>query len=126
MNVLGIHDSSAGPAVAVKSPPHLDARLPDFVDEKFLKGQEGRSRPNMPLAGFIRSVETLGAWAGASLLATLRIKGILEIERDIYLQYGLAGARKDAADVSVVAQKNLAPDMPKAGERVSWTLGAWA
>ena len=126
MNGLGIYDSAAMDAAATKLPPHLDPRLPDFVDEKFLKGQEGRTKPNVPLAGFVRSIETLGAWAGASLLATLRIKGIVEIERDTYLQYGLAGARKDATDVSVVAQKGLAPTMPKAGERVSWTLGAWA
>ena len=125
MNKLGIHDASTVNADEVKL-PHLDPRLPDFVDEKFIKGQDGRSRPSVPLAGFVRGVDTLGAWAGASLLATLRIKGIVEIERDTFLQYGLAGARKDAADVGVAPQKGLGPAVPKAGERVSWTLGAWA
>ena len=126
MNALGIDQPPAVNAVPAMLSPHLDLRLPDFVDEKFLEGQEGRTKPIVPVTEFIRSVETLGAWAGASLLATLRIKGIVEIERDTYLQYGLAGARKDPADVSVVAQKRLIPSMPKAGERTTWTLGAWA
>ncbi len=105
--------------------PHLDRRLPDFVDEKFLKGQEGRSKPAVSLAGFVRSIETLGAWAGASLLAAIRVKGIVEVDRDIYLQYGLAGARKDAAEISVVARAGLTHPVPKVGERTGWTLGAW-
>ena len=106
--------------------PHLDPRLPDFVDEKFLKGQEGRSRPAVTVAGFVRSIETLGAWAGASLLAAIRIKGIVEIDRDIYLQHGLAGARKDAAEVSVVSRAGFAQPVPRTGERTGWALGAWA
>lgn len=105
--------------------PHLDPRLPDFVDEKFVKGQDGRSRPFVPLAGAVRGMDTLGAWAGASLLAALRIKGIVEIEKDMFLQYGLAGARKDT-DVSVAPQKGFGSAMPKGVERVNWTLGAWA
>ena len=107
-------------------PPHLDPRQPDFVDEKFLKGHEGRSKPAVVLAGFVRSIETLGAWAGASLLASMRIKGIVEIDRDVYLQYGLAGARKDAAEASVVARGGLSHAVTKAGDRTGWTLGAWA
>ena len=105
--------------------PHLDPRIPDFVDEKFLKGQDGRSKPVVPVAGAVCGMDTLGAWAGASLLAALRIKGIVEIEKDMYLQYGLAGARKDT-DVSVAPQKGFGTAMPKGVERVNWTLGAWA
>lgn len=37
----------------------------------------------------VRGVETLGAWAGASLMATLRVKGAHEVEREDFLKSGL-------------------------------------
>lgn len=37
----------------------------------------------------VRCVETLGAWAGASLVASLRVKGVQEVERDEFLRHGL-------------------------------------
>ena len=37
------------------------------------------------VSGVVRGVETLGAWAGASLLANIRIQGIVDIEREAYL-----------------------------------------
>ena len=39
--------------------------------------------------GMVRGVETLGAWAGASLVANLRVKGVQEVERDEFLRHGL-------------------------------------
>lgn len=44
--------------------------------------------------GVLRGVETLGAWAGASLMASMRVKGMYEIERDEYVKSGL----KDLGD----------------------------
>lgn len=123
LNATGAYGLSPVEAETAKALPHLDPRIPDFVDEKLLKGQGVRTKPMQPLAGCIRGVETLGAWAGASLLATLRIKGIVEIDRDVFLQYGLLGARRDA---DAAPQKGLGSAMPKAGERANWTLGAWA
>ncbi|KAK3066753.1 hypothetical protein LTR53_016759, partial [Teratosphaeriaceae sp. CCFEE 6253] len=36
----------------------------------------------------VRGVETVGAWAGASLVASLRVKGVHEVEREEWLRGG--------------------------------------
>ncbi|KAF1917672.1 actin-domain-containing protein [Ampelomyces quisqualis] len=79
------------------------------------------------LGGIVRGVETLGVWAGGSLVAQQRIKGVVEIERERYLQHGLQGASREK-EVSVVQQRqSMGPGLAKgAGERASWTLGVWA
>ncbi|CAO2650038.1 Nn.00g013300.m01.CDS01 [Neocucurbitaria sp. VM-36] len=79
------------------------------------------------IGGVIRGVETLGAWAGASLVAQQRIKGIVEIERESYLKDGLLGASREK-EISVIQQRqSMGPGMAmKGGERASWTLGVWA
>ncbi|KAF2267167.1 actin-like ATPase domain-containing protein [Lojkania enalia] len=83
--------------------------------------------PTCSVGGVIRGVETLGAWAGASLVAQLGIKGIVEIERERFLQHGLQGASREK-EVSVVPQRqSVGPGVGRgAGERASWTLGVWA
>jgi hypothetical protein len=101
----------------------------DVIDQKLahLSLRNG-APPSCLVGGTIRGVETLGAWAGASLIAKERIKGIVEIERERFLQYGLQGATKEK-DVSVVPQRmSMGPNVGRgsAGERVSWTLGVWA
>lgn len=95
---------------------------PDEIGDKLRRDQQkGSHKPE--ISGVIRGVETLGAWAGASLLANLRIRGVVDIDRDTFLQHGLAGARREA-DVNVGPQKN----MPRAGmgDNRGWTLGGWA
>lgn len=83
--------------------------------------------PTCLVGGTIRGVETLGPWAGASLVAQQRIKGIVEIERDRYLKDGLQGSSREK-EVSVIAQRqSMGPGLAvKGGERASWTLGVWA
>ena len=85
--------------------------------------------PACSTGGTVRGVETLGAWAGASLVAQLRIKGIVEIERERFLKDGLFGANREK-EVSVVPQRqSMGPGAVvgrAAGERASWTLGVWA
>lgn len=39
--------------------------------------------------GVVRAVETLGAWAGASLVGAMRIKGVVEVEREEFVRSGL-------------------------------------
>lgn len=39
--------------------------------------------------GVVRGVKSLGAWAGASLVAGLRVKGVHEVEREEFLKHGL-------------------------------------
>lgn len=94
---------------------------PDEIGDKLRRDQQKGSKPE--ISGIIRGVETLGAWAGASLLANLRIRSVVDIDRDTFLQHGLAGARREA-DVSMGPQKN----MPRAGmgDNRGWTLGGWA
>lgn len=103
------------------SPASLAPQTPDPIEEKIRRGQDKRTKPTV--SGFIRGVETLGAWAGASLLVSLRIKGVVKIERDAFLQYGLAGARRDA-EASAAPQKAM--PRPSIGGQSGWTLGPWA
>ena len=97
----------------------------NFVDEKLQREREKESKP--AVSGVIRSVETLGAWAGGSLLANLRIRGVVEIERDSFLQHGLAGARKEV-ETNITQQKGFGTGIARGGmaDRSVWTLGAWA
>lgn len=39
--------------------------------------------------GVVRAVETLGAWAGASMIGAMRVKGAVEVEREEFLRSGL-------------------------------------
>ncbi|KAK4695740.1 hypothetical protein P7C71_g2070, partial [Lecanoromycetidae sp. Uapishka_2] len=98
---------------------------PDLIEEKLRRDQNKGTKPTV--SGVIRGIETLGAWAGASLLGNLRIKGLVEIERDAFLQYGLAGARRDQ-DSNIANRKSMAGSMPALGgvEKGVSGLGIWA
>lgn len=126
------------PSVAEDGKPSA-SEAPQVVDEIDLKLMRQAEKFVKPLvAGVVRGIETLGAWAGASLFGGLRVKGVVAVERDAFLQYGLAGANKrdsgPAAGVAGMgaARKSYAgADVTgKAGgidgERSGWTLGAWA
>ena len=120
--------STAGETMKEASEGKLASSMPqdpNFIDEKLQREHEKESKPTV--SGIIRSVETLGAWAGGSLLANLRIKGVVEIEKDSFLQHGLAGARKEA-ETNIAQQKSYGGGMVRGvmpAER-GWTLGAWA
>ena len=93
----------------------------DFIEEKLQKQHAKEALPNVQ--GELRQVDSLGAWAGASLLTSLKVKGSVEIEREKFLQHGLAGAHRDA-DISVVPQRTGGPSR-SGGDRTSWTLAGW-
>lgn len=77
--------------------------------------------------GSIRGIESLGAWAGASILAGLKIKGIVEVEKDKFLQHGLWGAGRGVHSSVETRKSSMASGTTKgAGNRSSWNLGAWA
>ena len=104
----------------------LEPQVPDPIEEKLRRNEAKLSKPTV--SGEIRGVETLGAWVGASLAAALKIKGIVEIERDSYLQHGLSGAKRDA-ELSVVQQRQgFGTGVSRTGgaDKTPWTLGAWA
>lgn len=107
---------------AIKSiPASLAPQIPDPIEEKIRREHDKGTKPT--LSGVIRGVESLGAWAGASLLVSLRIKGVVQIERDAFLQHGLAGARKDA-EANTAPQKAM--PRPSIDFQSGWTLGPWA
>lgn len=97
----------------------------DYIEEKLQKQQAKEALPTVQ--GEMRQIESLGAWAGASLLTSMKIKGFVEIEREKYLHHGLAGAHRDA-DVSAVPRRtSYGAGLSKVpGERKSWTLAGWA
>ncbi|KAF1931123.1 actin-like ATPase domain-containing protein [Didymella exigua CBS 183.55] len=115
-------------AAAPPTPAGLQDPEIDNIDIK-LANTSLKNGPPLECAtgGTVRGVQTLGAWAGASLVTNQRIRGIVEIERERYLQHGLQGASRDK-EVSVIPQRqSMGPGVARgAGERVSWTLGVWA
>ncbi|KAK3065278.1 hypothetical protein LTS18_003152 [Coniosporium uncinatum] len=121
-----------------KKPPafrHGDG-IEDSTHTRFERSQRGdtKDHPPPPVEGVVRGIETLGAWAGASLCANLRIRGVVEVERDKFSSQGLDGAKRETGrDVSVLQEKHqrqsMMPGMgPEKGksDRRSWTLGIWA
>ena len=114
-------DTTTDPVSAALADQELDP-----IEDKLRRDQAKLTKPQV--SGIFRGVETLGAWAGGSLLAGLKVKGIVEIEKDRFIQHGLAGAHRDA-DISVVPQRqSFGPGAQRGGlgDRSSWTLGAWA
>ncbi|KAB8304786.1 hypothetical protein EYC80_004133 [Monilinia laxa] len=80
--------------------------------------------------GTVRAVTSLGVWSGASLLSQLKIPAVSSVDREVWMQHGMAGANRNA-EVSVVAgaggRSSMGPGAFKSGigERGSWTLGLW-
>ena len=106
--------------------PGLEPQEPDPIEDKVRYEEAMGSKPTV--SGVIRGVETLGAWAGGSLVAGLKIKGIVEVDRESFLQHGLGGARK-GSELGIAAQRqSMGPGTNKTGtgEKPGWTLGAWA
>lgn len=75
------------------SVPHVD-RIHDDIQDPVTRKVESEMRKGKPPAegkvtkAVVRGVDTVGAWAGASLMASLRVKGIHEIEREDFLKHG--------------------------------------
>ncbi|KAI1616846.1 hypothetical protein EDD37DRAFT_59749 [Exophiala viscosa] len=91
----------------------------DFVEERLHKQKSKDTNPS--ILASLRQVDTLGPWAGASLVSSLRVRPFVEIEREKFLSHGLAGAHRDL-DLPVTSQR---PAAAKQGERTSWTLAGW-
>lgn len=91
----------------------------DSIEEELYKQKSRDVLPNVPAV--LRQVDSLGSWAGASLVATLKAKSFVEIERERFLSHGLAGAHRDL-DFNAIAQRMATT---KGNERMSWTLAGW-
>ncbi|KIW97733.1 uncharacterized protein Z519_01317 [Cladophialophora bantiana CBS 173.52] len=98
------------------NPPGAD----DFVEARLFKQKSKDAY--QPVAAVLRQVESLGPWAGASLVASLKAKSFVEIERERFLSHGLAGAHRDLDPGALHQQRTTAT---KGSERTSWTLAGW-
>lgn len=92
----------------------------DFVEQRLFKQKSKDATPPTPTV--LRTVDSLGPWAGASLIASLKAKSFVEIERERFLSHGLSGAHRDF-DPSVLHQQRTTA--AKGNERTSWTLAGW-
>lgn len=71
--------------------PHMDRVHDDIKDPITIKAEraQAQGRSEAPVKGVVRGLETLGAWAGASLLAGMRVKSAHEVEREDFVKFGL-------------------------------------
>lgn len=85
---------SADKKLLQDSVPHHE-RVHDDLQDIVTKKVETEMRKGKPSAEIgevkaaVRGVETVGAWAGASIMASLKVKGVHEVERDDFLKHGL-------------------------------------
>ena len=101
-----------------KPNPSQDVPEIDFVEQKLRR--QNKDTP-IPVQGVLREIESLGPWAGASLVTSLKIRGMVEIEREKFLQHGLAGGTRESERPAPDRRSGL-----RAGDRSSWTLAGWA
>lgn len=111
-------ESASSPDEEEKPDPSREIPEIDFVEQKLRR--QNKETP-VPVQGVLREVESLGAWAGASLVTSLKIRGMVEIEREKFLQNGLAGATRESEAPVPDRRSGL-----RAGDRSSWTLAGWA
>ncbi|KAF2138565.1 uncharacterized protein K452DRAFT_290709 [Aplosporella prunicola CBS 121167] len=125
--------SSGSHASHIIEEPQLSPMLPasqrsqedDPISSKLHYHATKHLKPSVE--GRVRGVESLGAWTGASLVSSLRIKGIVEIDKERFLSHGLTGASREDRSVMPQRQSSLGvPSGGRAGDRGSWTLGVWA
>lgn len=107
----------------VPSPANVEHER-DSVMEKIQKTRLSTD----PIHGELRSVESLGSWAGGSLMANLKVMGLATIEREKWQQQGIRGASRPK-DVDTRSQlrhsaSGLTRVQPSSSSQ-SWTLGAW-
>jgi actin-related protein len=78
--------------------------------------------------GYLRAVESLGAWSGGSLISQLKIPAVSIVDREQWLQHGAAGASRSGEISTATQRQSMGPGAFKSGtgDRSSWTLGLWA
>ncbi|EME46142.1 hypothetical protein DOTSEDRAFT_70217 [Dothistroma septosporum NZE10] len=68
----------------------------DIKDPVTAKAEREASKGKVVMIkGVVRGVESLGPWAGASLMASMRVKGAHEVDREDYLKHGLRNGLRD-------------------------------
>lgn len=79
--------SQGGGGMTQELPASQQQQTKDDILEKIAGSSSKRQDP--PVNAVVRGIETQGAWAGASLLANLRIDGSVEIKREDFFKSGL-------------------------------------
>ncbi|KAI9761541.1 MAG: hypothetical protein M4579_000932 [Chaenotheca gracillima] len=92
-----LHDASEGPPSQVENKMENATPIPvaqrDPIPDEITTMLQSRTSPSTDDSPAPKAAESLGAWAGASLVAGLRVKGAVEIEREKYVNSGgVAGA----------------------------------
>lgn len=82
VDVPPLPSPDANGGIPISERPHDD--LADRLSQQVLLSTT-KDREKV-VKGVVRSVETLGAWSGASLMASLRVKGRGEVEREEFLR----------------------------------------
>ncbi|EGO57141.1 hypothetical protein NEUTE1DRAFT_84862 [Neurospora tetrasperma FGSC 2508] len=97
-----------------------------------IEAQLARTNPSAngrkPLQGQLRAIESLGPWAGGSLITHLKVSTVSTIDKDQWTQHGVTGATVRQADVEAKTQQRLSWNAMNRGGREGkepWTLGVW-
>jgi len=108
-------------ATAAADAPHE----PDPIEDQ-LRRDASKGAPSSA-SGTLRVVASLGAWSGASILSQLRIPAVAVVEREQWLQQGVASASRPYEINTSKQRQSLGTGgfRAGAGDRTSWTLGVW-
>ncbi len=119
--VLRQEENSVTPSI----PAALQEQEPDPIEEQ-LKREARKGQPPVE-SGQLRAIDSLGAWSGASLLSQLKVHAVSIIDREQWLQHGVAGASKPNEIDLTKNRQSMGPGAfkPGGGDSSSWTLGLW-
>ncbi|RYP14381.1 hypothetical protein DL765_006426 [Monosporascus sp. GIB2] len=129
----GGEESGGAPAAAAFNP--ADARPEEDQVERMIRRERGNDdhhRPP-PARGTLRAVDSLGPWCGASMAAQLKVPALAVVDRDLWLQHGVAGASRPG-DIDVKAHHHQQQRHSvgagglirgQGGQPGAWTLGIW-
>lgn len=125
LQTLATHAESENIANQSRVRAAFEKQIHDPYEEKIYNETLKSTKPQN--YGEVRGIETMGAFAGAGLVTALRLKSLVEIERDVFLQHGIAGPKKDQ-DSGPARTKSLGGAFQKlpTNDSSSWTLGAWS
>jgi actin-related protein len=136
---LSTHTNPDGASTA-DSPTTLDSPndpVDEFPDpaaavEATIEAKLAKNRPSASqIQGELRALHSVGPWAGASLVCQLKTGAIATIDREQWLQHGIAGAsRPGEVDYKQQQRQSMGGSGMwrgggGAGHHQSWTLGTW-
>ena len=81
------------------------------------------------MQGTLRAIDSLGPWCGASMTAQLKVPALAMVDRELWLQHGVAGAsRPNDIDVKAQSRQSMGAGGLIRGQGAqpsNWTLGVW-